>query len=84
MSVKERTSAISEHRLNFYLFEDFAQRFTVDEANLIWQRFATLYELIQKETSRAVLDLSSRVERYQLVNMPINFNLPDFIQSWEN
>ena len=48
MSVEERASAISEHRLNFYLFEAFAQRFTADEANLIWQRFATLYELIQK------------------------------------
>lgn len=35
MSVEERVRAISEHRLNFYLFEDFAQRFTADEANLI-------------------------------------------------
>ena len=26
MSVEERVSAISEHRLNFYLFEDFTQR----------------------------------------------------------
>ena len=84
MSTEERASAISEHRLNFYLFEAFAQRFTADEANLIWQRFATLYELIQKETSRTVLDLSSRVERYRLTNMPIDFDLTDFIQSWEN
>ena len=84
MSVEERVSAISEHRLNFYLFEDFAQRFTADEANLIWQRFSTLYDLIQKETDRVVSDLSSRVERYQLTNMPANFDLPDFIQSWGN
>ena len=84
MSVEERVSAISEHRLNFYLFEDFAQRFTVYEANLIWQRFSTLYDLPQKETDRAVSDLSSRVERYQLTNMLANFDLPDFIQSWGN
>ena len=84
MSAEERASAISEHRLNFYLFEAFAQRFTADEANLIWQRFATLYELIQKETSRAVLDLSSRVEHYRLTNMPIDFDLTNVIQSWEN
>jgi len=84
MSVEERVSAISEHRLNFYLFEDFAQRFTVDEANLIWQRFSTLYDLIRKETNRAVSDFSSRVERCQLTNMPANFDLPDFIQSWGN
>ena len=84
MSVEERVSAISEHRLNFYLFEDFAQRVTVDEANLIWQRFSTLYDLIRKETNRAVSDLSSRIERYQLTNMPANFDLPDFIQSWGN
>ena len=84
MSVEERVSAISEHRLNFYLFEDFAQRFTVDEANLIWQRFSTLYDRIQKETDRAVSYLSSRMERYQLTEMPANFDLSDFIQSWGN
>ena len=84
MSVEARASVMSEHRLNFYLFEAFAQRFTADEANLIWQRFATLYELIQKETSRAVLDLSSRIEHYRLTNMPIDFDLTNVIQSWEN
>ena len=83
MSVEERVSAISEHRFNFYLFEDFAQRVTVDEANLIWQRFSTLYDLIQKETDRAVSDLSSRIERYQLTNMPANFDLPDLSRAEE-
>ena len=84
MLVGERVSAISEHKLNFYLFEDFAQRFTLDEAHLIWQRFATLYELVDKETSRVVSDLSSKVDRYQLTDMPVNFDLSDFIQSWGN
>ena len=83
MSVEERVSAVSEHRLNFYLCEDFAQRFTVDEANLIWQRFSTLYDLIQKETDRAVSDLSFRIERYQLTNMPANFDLPDLSRAGE-
>lgn len=54
-----------------------------DEANLIRQQFATLYELIQKETSRTVSDLSSQADHCQLTNMPANFNLSNAIQGWK-
>ena len=33
LPLEERVDAISEHRLNFYLFEDFSHRFSLEEAD---------------------------------------------------
>ena len=70
------------YRLNFHLYEDFARRFSAEDAESIWQRFSTLYEKIEAEIARSVPDRTSRVMRYQLTDMPANFTVEDFIQSW--
>ena len=82
LSIEERIGAISAHRLNFHLYEDFADRFSAEDAEDIWQRFSTLYEKIESEIAQSVPDRTSRVMRYQLTDMPANFEVEDFIQSW--
>ena len=82
LSTEERIGAISAHRLNFHLYEDFARRFSAEDAESIWKRFSTLYEKIETEIAQSVPDRTSRVMRYQLTDMPANFEVEDFIQSW--
>ena len=82
LSIEERIGAISAHRLNFHLYEDFADHFSAEAAEDIWQRFSTLYEKIEAEIAQSVSDRTSRVMRYQLTDMPANFEVEDFIQSW--
>ena len=82
LSVEERITAISAHRLNFGLYEDFADRFSAEAAEGIRKRFSTLYEKIEAEITMSVPDRASRVMRYQLTDMPANFEVEDFIQSW--
>ena len=82
LSVEERIGEISAHRLNFHLYEDFADRFSAEDAERIWKRFSTLYEKIEAEIARSVPDRTSRVMRYQLTDMPSNFEMEDFIRSW--
>ena len=82
LSFEERVDAISEHRLSFHIFEDFSRRFSVEEADLLWTRFRTLYDKIQEEIDRSVPDLESRLDRYMLTDMPPDFDVEDFIASW--
>jgi len=82
LSVEERIGEISAHRLNFHLYEDFADRFSAEDAERIRKRFSTLYEKIEAEIARSVPDRTSRVMRYQLTDMPVNFEVEDFIRSW--
>ena len=39
-------------------------------------------EKIETEIARCVPDRTSRVMRYQLTDMPANFEVEDFMQSW--
>ena len=82
LPIEERIGAISAHRLNFGLYEDFARRFSAEDAESIWKRFSTLYEKIEAEIARSIPDRTSRVMRYQLTDMPANFEVEDFIRSW--
>ena len=79
---EERVDAISEHQLNFYLFEDFSHRFSAEEADLLWNRFRTLYDKIQEEIDRSIPNLESRQDRLLLTDMPADFDVEDFINSW--
>ena len=79
---EERVEAISEHRLNFYLFEDFSRRFSAKEADLLWNRFRTLYDKLQEEIDRSIPNLESRQDRLLLTEMPADFDVNDFIDSW--
>ena len=83
LSFEERVDAISEHQLNFHLFEDFSHRFSAEEAELLGARFRTLYDKIQEEIDRSIPSLESRQDRLLLTDMPANFDVEDFIASWD-
>jgi ectoine hydroxylase-related dioxygenase (phytanoyl-CoA dioxygenase family) len=82
LPLEEQINAVREHRLNFHVYRDFAQRFAEAEANQLWERFSILFERMESEMERSVADRGARVMRYQLTEMPAGFEVEDFIQSW--
>ncbi len=83
LPLPERAGAISESPLNLYLYEDFARRFSQSEADVLWQRFATLFAKLQSDAERCVSDFGSRPMRYLFTEMPTAFEVEDFIASWD-
>ena len=82
LSQEEQINAIGEHRLNFHVYSDFAQRFSEAEAKQLRERFSTLFERIESEIERCSVDRASRVMRYRFTEMPAGFEVEDFIRSW--
>ena len=60
----------------------FRAAFQQREAELLWDRFGTLYDKIQEEIDRTVPNLESRQDRLLLTDMPADFDVEDFIASW--
>ena len=49
LAVEERIGETSAHRLNFHLYEDFAHRFSAEDAESIWQ---TILNTLRENRSR--------------------------------
>ena len=56
LPLEEQINAVREHRLNFHVYRDFAQRFAEAEANQLWERFSILFERMESEMERSVAD----------------------------
>ena len=84
LPLEERVRAVSEHRLNIHLFEEFATRFSQSEADTLWERFETLDAQLQADAERSVPDFGSQPMRYLFTEMPANFDLEHFIASWDS
>lgn len=82
LSLEEQIKATGEHRIGFHAIRDFAQRFSEDEANQLRERFSILFEKIEAEIERCVVDRTSRVMRYRLTEMPDGFDVEDFVRGW--
>ena len=79
----ERARALREHSTSLHLLEDIAVRFTSEEAETLWGRFATLDAKLLSETEQYVPGFQSGPMRYFFNEMPSNFDVEDFIASWD-
>ena len=84
LPLEDRIQAIPEHRLNFYLYEAFAHRLTPSEAETLWARFGTLAAQLQADAERSIPDFDSRPTRLLYTDLPADFEIEDFIASWED
>ncbi len=80
--VPERARAISVHSAMLNFYEDIARRFTSSEVDTLWQRFATLDTRLQSPTEQTVPWSPSAPTRYAVYEMPVEFDVEDFIASW--
>ncbi len=62
---------------------DLAPRFSPAERDILWGRFATLDETIQSHKEEYIPGFQSGPMRYLFEEMPTNFDVEDFIASWE-
>lgn len=67
---------------NKHLYEDVARRFTADEMDIVWHRFRGLDNALREETIQRVPGRGAHDSYYRIDDMPDNFDLDDFIETW--
>ena len=60
----------------------FAERFTSDEARLLWDRFSPLEALLQSDEEHFVPGFQSIPMKHYFNEMPSDYSTADFIASW--
>ena len=77
-----RRRASSPHSISINWGPQFADRFSKEEADLLWQRFEVLDAKLQAEEELFVPGFQSGPMRYFFEEEPSNFEVEDFIASW--
>ena len=81
---RERAQAIGEQTWgSFSTFDDLAQRFTTAEAELLGRRFGSLDAKLETVTEQFVPGSSSNPRRHSRDQMPADFDVDEFIVSWD-
>ena len=71
------------HAASFSWGDDFANRFTTEEAKTLWQRFEPLDALLQMDEEHFVPGFQQRSPmRYHFNDMPEGYTTADFTASW--
>ena len=78
-----RRRVASPHPITLNWGPAFADRFSMEEADLLWQRFKPLDDLLQTDGEHFVPGFQSGPMRYFFNEMPANFGLQDFIAGWD-
>ena len=61
----------------------FAERFTKEEAAVLWERFKPLDALLKTDEELYLPGFQSGPMHYYFNEMPANFGVADFIKTWE-
>ena len=77
-----RRRASSPHSISINWGPQFADRFSKEEADLLWQRFEVLDAKLQTDEDLFVPGFQSGPMRYFFEEEPSNFGIEDFIASW--
>ncbi len=77
-----RRRASGPHSISINWGPQFADRFSKEEADLLWQRFEVLDAKLQAEEDLFVPGFQSGPMQYFFEEEPSNFEVADFIASW--
>ena len=77
-----RRRASSPHSISINWGPQFADRFSKEETDLLWQRFEVLDAKLQTDEDLFVPGFQSGPMRYFFEEEPSNFEVEDFIASW--
>ena len=79
----DRATAVGDQRVSLYLLEDLARRFSPEETELLWQRFAPLDARLQDATTHPTPGFQGSESRYVSNEMPANLGVDEYIASWD-
>ena len=79
-----RQKAPSAHPLTLNWGTEFAHRFSVEEAKILWDRFRIIEAKLQAEEEHFYPGFQSGPMRYFFNQMPAGFNVTDLIASWSD
>ena len=66
------------------VLQNIARRFTIDETNLLWHRFADMDNRLKSEEDQYVPGFQTGPTKYLFYDMPPNFEVEDFIATWDS
>ena len=61
-----------------------ARRFTMAESDLLWRRFAVMDDRLKSDEDQYVPGFQTGPTKYIFYEMPANFEVEDFIASWNS
>ncbi len=73
---------LGTHSITLNWGSKFADRFTSDEARLLWDRFSPLEALLQSDEEHFVPGFQSIPMKHYFNEMPADYSTEDFIASW--
>ena len=73
---------LGTHPITLNWGSTFADRFTSDEASLLWDRFSPLEALLQSDEEHFVPGFQSIPMKHYFNEMPADYSTEDFIASW--
>ena len=79
-----RQKAPSAHPTTLNWGTEFAHRFSVEEAKILWDRFRIIEAKLQAEEEHFYPGFQSGPMRYFFNQMPAGFNVTDLIASWSD
>ena len=77
-----RDSIIQSHPITLQWGLPLANRFSFEEAQILWNRFKLVDACIQSDVEAAAPGYENRPSRYHFNEMPINFSIKDFTTGW--
>ena len=80
--IRKYKGADAEESTNSPCFQRMADRFTADELDQLWERFAVLDRKLQSDTEQYEPLFQSGPMTYLFFDMPQDFGVDDFIASW--
>ena len=72
-----------KHPITLNWGPEFADRFTPDEARLLWDRFSPLEDLLQADEEHFVPGFQAVPMKHYFNEMPADYGTADFIASWK-
>ena len=77
-----RSRVLGKHPITLNWGPKFADRFTPDEARLLWDRFSRLEALLQADEEHFVPGFQATPMKHYFNEMPADYGTADFIASW--
>ena len=81
-SALERRWATMSHPINLQWGGRFAERFSPEEARILWERFKPVDDVLQAEEEQSSPDLQGEVSYYYFKRVPDDLSLENFIAGW--
>ena len=80
---RRRSAATMVHPITLHWGADFCERFSAQEAEVLWERFRPIHEGLQASTELAPPAYEDRPSRHYFYEMPDNLDIDGIIDGWE-